>query len=226
MTCAQGRRLPSGPMHEPRDPSTAAEYSLPGRAGRALAGDADFVDVRALAERHGWDPDGLITALGEATADGSIVVCEGVIERLDSFVAVVEELVRLAREQRVTVLLAVPNDAAAPGTDNAASTWTEGAVLELRHLLPAEHRLWHVVSLRGAALVDPRSDESARTLNAEAVVDGRSAASFLLTFGPRASEVSPLVVLQAADLAAERAHARAVAAELTVLRARAAASAP
>ena len=206
---------------ETTGPGAAIERTLVRRAAGALAGDGEIVDAAALA---GDPPDAaaLIGALRERLAEGSVVVCAGVLERLADFIGVVEALVAVASERRATVLLAVDDDAAG---GERRSSWSEGAVAELRGLLPADHVALHLLALRGAALV-PAGDAAA--IDVTASVDGRGATpvGFVLAFGPRAASLAAVADVAAADVSAERAHARALAAELEVLRARVAALDP
>jgi len=150
----------------------------------------------------------------------------GVLERLASFVGVVEALVALASERQATVVLAVANDAVTNATAGERhSVWGEGAVAELRGLLPADHVGLHLLALRGAALVPAGA---AAEVGVSVSVDARATvpAGFVLAFGPRAQRLQATAAVAAADLSAERTHERARTAELEVLRARLAALDP
>jgi hypothetical protein len=197
-------------------PSARQERSLLDGVLAALAGDEPVVDAAALA---GDPPDAraLTAALRERVGDGAVVACVGLLERLPDFLGVVETLVALAGERRATVVIAVPNHAF--GADGARSAWGEGAVTELRQLLPAGHVVFHELALRGAALV-PAGESAGLPL--DAVIDLRAAApaAFVLGFGPRSGALAPAATVAAAALGAERAHERARTAELEVLRAR------
>jgi hypothetical protein len=198
-------------------PSAAVERAQLTRAAAAIAGDGEVVDVAALA---GDQPDTstLVAALRDRVSPGATVLCAGVLERLGAFVAVVEALVALAAEREATVVLAVPNHAYTDA-DTDASAWGEGAVSELRRLVPTEHVVWHQVALRGTALV-PAGEEAALTASLE--VDARRAVpvGFVLAFGPSAARLRPDAAVGPADLRAELARQRALTAELEVLRAR------
>ena len=206
-------------------PATSLERVLVDRAVGALADGRAPLDAAALA---GDPPDGdaLVAALREQAQDGSVIAVAGVLERLASFIGVVEALVALAVERQATVVLAVANDAV---TDAAAgerrSAWGEGAVAELRGLLPADHVALHVLALRGAALVPA---DAAVEVGVSVDADARAAvpAAFVLAFGPRAQRLQATAAVATADLSAERAHERARTAELEVLRARLAAVDP
>jgi hypothetical protein len=207
---------------ETTGPAAAIERALVERAVTALADGDEALDAAALA---GDPPDGgaLVAALRERTAEGAVIGCVGVLERLESFAGVVHTLVALAAERQATVVLALPNEAA--GSDGAAggrrSVWSKGAVAELRGLLPEDHVAFDVVALRGAALV-PASGSAELTAEVE-TGPGAAPAAFVLAFGPRAPRLAAATAIAAADLSAERAHERARTAELEVLRARIAA---
>jgi hypothetical protein len=214
------------PAHEEASsPATAPERVLVARVAGDLAGDAALLDAAALA---GDAPDAgaLVAALREQVQEGSVVACAGLLERLPDFIDVVEALVALAAERQATVVLTVPNDAVVdPAAGARHSAWSEGAVAELRGLLPADHVGFHLLALRGAALVPiGAADEVDVTVDA----DGRATvpAAFVLAFGPRAQRLQTTAAVGAADLSAERAHERARTAELEVLRARLAALDP
>jgi hypothetical protein len=214
------------PAHEEASsPATALERVLVARIAGDLADDAALLDAAALA---GDAPDAgaLVAALREQVQEGSVVACAGLLERLPDFIGVVEALVVLAAERQATVILTVPNDAVAgAAAGERHSAWSEGAVAELRGLLPADHLGFHLLALRGAALVP---FDTAAEVEVTVDVDGRAtvAAAFVLAFGPRARRLQAAAAVAAADLSAERAHERARTAELEVLRARLAALDP
>jgi hypothetical protein len=208
--------MPAG--EQTPSPSATRERALVGRVARELAGDDGVIDVAALA---GDDPDASAVAavLHEHAAEGAVIACVGVLERLADFVAVVEALVALSTERAATVVLTVPNEAYSPRSSaDRRSAWGEGAVSELRRLLPADHVVFHEVALRGAALV--AEGESAQ-LPATVEIDPRATApvAFVLAFGPRAARLAARADVVAADVRAEREHERALTAELEVLRA-------
>jgi hypothetical protein len=203
-------------MPETVDPSSAVERSLVERVAGALADDGRLLDAAALA---GEPPDAaaLVAALRERADEGAVVACVGVLERIGDFVGVVEALVTLVRERGVTVVLAVPNHEVAG--EQRASTWSEGAVVELRGLLPTDHVAYQVLALRGAALV-PADDGAQLTVTVDADPHAGAPTTFVLAFGPRAPRVAAAAQVAVADLGAERAYDRARTAELEVLRAR------
>jgi hypothetical protein len=198
--------------------SAALDRAQLARVASAIAGDGEVVDAAALAGETP-DPGALVAALRDAVSPRATVLCAGVLERLSSFVTVVEALVAIAAEREATVVLAVPNQAFAGDAHGTASAWGEGAVSELRGLLPPEHVLWHQVALRGAALVSAGDGAS---LTAHLEVDARRAVpvTFVLAFGPNAAGLRAAATVVPADLSAELARQRALTAELEVLRAR------
>jgi hypothetical protein len=189
---------------------------------RDLAGDAAVVDVAALAGDRP-DPSALVAAVREQVGEGAVVACVGVLERLSEFGELVEALVSLARERGATVVLAVPNHAFA--AQDHASAWGEGAVAELRRLLPSDHVLFHEVAVSGAALV-PEGDAAHLTTSID--IDPRTTApvAYVLAFGPNAARLSSGVRVAGADVRAERERERAIRAELEVLRAVAGSGSP
>jgi hypothetical protein len=207
---------------ETTTPATALERLLVDRAAGALADGRQPLDAATLA----GDPpnsERLVTALREQAQEGSVIACVGVLERLPSFAGVVHALVALATERQVTVLLALPNDAAVDAAaGDRRSVWGEGAVAELRGLLPPDHVGFHLLSLRGAALV-PAGGAGGLRVDVEAAAGTDAPAGFVLAFGPRAQRLEAAAAVAAADLSVERAHERARTAELEVLRARVAA---
>ncbi len=202
-------------------PSAALERAQLARVAAAVAGAGEVVDVSALTA-DAPAPAALVAALRDRVSPGATVLCAGVLERLAEFVSIVEALVALAAEREATVLLVVPNHAVA-GEAERASVWGEGAISELRGLLPADHVLWHQLPLRGAVLV-PEGEEA--SLTAQLEVDGRPAApvNFVLAFGANAPRLRPDAAVDPANLSAELARRRALTAELEVLRARVAES--
>ena len=200
----------------------ALERAIVDRVVGALAADRAPLDAASLAGDPP-DADALVAALREQAQEGSVIACVGVLERLSGFAGVVHALVALATERQATVVLALPNDAA---VDAAAgprrSVWGEGAVAELRGLLPADHVAFNLVALRGAVLV-PAGGAHALSVDVDTEVPARAPAAFVLAFGPRAQRLQSTSEVAAADLSAERAHERARTAELEVLRARVAA---
>jgi hypothetical protein len=211
------------PLHEQSSgPATAFERVLVDRVVSALAGTHVPLDAAALAGDPP-DADALVAALREQTQEGSVIACVGVLERLASFAGVVQALVAAAAaERQATVIVALPNDAVAGvAAGERRSVWGEGAVAELRGLLPHDHSAFHLLALRGAALV-PVGAEVGVDVHVEAT-GAVAPAGFVLAFGPRAQQLHASAAVAAADLTAERAYERERTAELEVLRARLAA---
>jgi hypothetical protein len=207
---------------ETTGPAGALERAIVERAVRTLAGERAPLDAAALAGDPP-DADALVSALREQAQEGSVIACVGVLERLSSFARVVHTLVALAAEHQATVVLALPNDAAEANASGARrSVWGEGAVAELRGLLPSDHVAFDLLALRGAALV-PAGGAVELSVGVEADARAAAPAGFVLAFGPRAQRLQSAAAVVAADLTAERAHERARTAELEVLRARLAA---
>jgi hypothetical protein len=207
------------PLHEEASsPATVSERVLVDRVVGALAGTHVPLDAAALAGEPP-DADALVAALGDQVQEGSVIACVGVLERLAGFAGVVHALVAAAAERQATVIVALPNDAVAGvAAGERRSVWGEGAVAELRGLLPRDHAAFHLLALRGAALV-PVGAEVGVDVHVEAT-RAVAPAGFVLAFGPRAQQLHAAATVVAADLTAERAHERAHTAELEVLRAR------
>ena len=211
--------MPRMPLHEDASgPATASERVLVDRVVGALAGSQVPLDAAALAGDPP-DADALVAALREHAHEGSVIACVGVLERLAGFAGVVHALVALAAERQATIVLALPNDAVADvAAGERHSVWGEGAVAELRGLLPHDHVAFRLLALRGAALV-PVGTEVGVDVHVEAT-RAVAPAGFILAFGPRAHQLQAAAAVVAADLTAERAYVRARTAELEVLRAR------
>ena len=107
-------------------------------------------------------------------------------------------------------------DGRSPST--GATMWTDGAVAELRGLLPSDHVLFNELALRGAALVPEGSRD--HELGVTVPIDARSTTpvGFVLAFGPRVAELGARAGVGLADVDGERAFERARSAELEVLR--------
>lgn len=130
------------------------------------------------------------------------VTCFEAIEHLASFVPLVALLVELAEQADCTVVLSVPNDAFwAIENPHHATTWGEGAVAELRSLLPADHVVAHQVALQGSALV--RAGATAEEVASVAIGDGVPT-HVLLAFGPGAESLAAGPRVVQADLSGQR----------------------
>jgi hypothetical protein len=175
------------------------------RAVRAL--DPEPVLLR------GTDPAALAAQVA-AAPPGAMVGALGVLDLLDHLAPLLDAL-RAAADAGATVVLTVPNT---PYT-GIGRAWSEGAVEELRSLLPAGHRLLHAVPLAGAALVEPGEEAAFAGLEAR-VRAGAVGSTAVLVFGPRAGELATTAAVASADLAAERAERRRREADTAVLTAR------
>ncbi|HEV7772190.1 MAG TPA: hypothetical protein VGO48_02740 [Conexibacter sp.] len=141
--------------------------------------------------------------LTAAAADGRrCVTCFETIEHLTTFVPLVELLVELAEQHDTSVVASVPNDAFwAIENPHHVTTWGEGAVDELRSLLPTGHVVAHQVALQGSALA--RTGETTEEVASVRIDDG-VASHFLLAFGPGAEQLATAPRVVQADLAEQR----------------------
>lgn len=190
--------------------------------GRPYAGTAILVDVdegaieqaRMTVEADALvaltadlaDPAGIervrAELLGAAPEGRRCVTCFETIEHLPSFVPLVELLIELATEHDTSVVVSVPNDAFwSVDNPHHRTTWGEGAVEELRSLLPAGHVVAQQVALQGSALARPGApaDEVA-SVRIEADVPTH----VLLAFGPGADALAAAPRVVQADLSEQR----------------------
>jgi SAM-dependent methyltransferase len=153
-------------------------------------------------------------ALGDAEA---VVTCFQTLAHLEDFVPCVDLLVGLV--DQCSVVLSVPNDAFWP-VDNPfhRTMWGEGAIDELRRLLPGDHVVLDQVPLAGSAIAGPAEVELA--LGSAHVTADRVPSDFVLAFGTRAGELAPVTATRPFDSVAQRRHERARDSELAVLAAR------
>jgi hypothetical protein len=200
---------------ETANPSAARERALVTRVVAELAGEDPVLDLGALARER--PQAALILAAVRAHERAPVIACTGVLERLADFVDVVEALVATAAEHDATVVLDVPNHTAVEA-GATPSVWGDGALEELRGLLPADHVVLHEVALRGAALV-PQGGRVELPLVVAVDAEDAVPVAFVVAFGPRAARLLPAADVAPAGLLAERAYERARTAELEVLRA-------
>jgi hypothetical protein len=155
-------------------------------------------------------------ALLAAAPDGRrSVTCFEVIEHLATFVPLVELLVELAGRHGTSVVVSVPNDAFwAIENPHHVTTWGEGAVEELRSLLPSDHVFAHQVALQGSACV--RVGETTDEVASIRVGDGVPT-HFLLAFGPGAEGLATAPRVVQADLAEQRRWERQRESDLRVM---------
>ena len=192
-----------------------------------------WVDVRATGGPAAGDPAPVgatvitgdfateeeLAAVREAAGEGAVITVFDTLEHLTSFVGLVELLDELAEDRGATVVLGVPNDAVADGSDGGRpKTWGEGAFAELASALPAEHTVWHQLAVRGTATV--QAGREGLNEGVVALAGDVAPVAFLAAFGPRARDLRPDVSLVQANPGAERAARRALEGELEYLRAR------
>jgi hypothetical protein len=156
---------------------------------------------------------GALAAQAHAAPDDAVVGALGVLDLLDHPAPLLDAL-RAAAARGATVVLSVPNT---PYT-GVGRAWGEGAVEELRALLPAGHRELRVMPVAGAALV-AAGETNAFALDLE-VDPGAVPSTAVLAFGPRAAELAGAAHVAPADLAAERAERRRLQADNAFLLAR------
>jgi hypothetical protein len=156
---------------------------------------ADLTDPAALAQVRAQ----LLAATPDARR---CVTCFETLEHLSSFVPLVELLVELAEQGDASVVASVPNDAFwAIENPHHATTWGEGAVEELRSLLPADHVLAQQVALQGSALA--RAGDELEEV-ASVRIAGGVPTHFVLAFGPDAALLATAPRVVQADLAEQR----------------------
>jgi SAM-dependent methyltransferase len=154
-----------------------------------LAAPADLERVRAQ-------------VVEAAAAGRRCITCFETIEHLADFAPLVALLVELARQADCTVVLSVPNDAFwAIENPHHATAWGEGAIAELRSLLPDDHVAAHQVALQGSALL--RAGEATNEVASVSLADGVPT-HFVLAFGPGAEALAAGPRVVQADLAEQR----------------------
>lgn len=155
------------------------------------------------------DPAGIElvrTRLAELPAEGRCITCFEAIEHLPDFAPLIALLTELA-DNGCTVVLSVPNEAFwAIENPHHPTSWGEGAVAELRSLLPAGHRLLHQLPLHGSALVG--EDAAVEEVASVAIAGERVPSHFLIAFGVGAELVAAGPRVAPADLAAQRSWQR------------------
>ncbi|MDO8184072.1 methyltransferase domain-containing protein [Conexibacter sp. JD483] len=136
------------------------------------------------------DGDALATLRSTLAGDEPLVItCFETIEHLSDFAPLVTLLTELAARPATTVLLSVPNDDFwAIENPHHATLWGEGALSELRSLLPAGHVALRQVALQGTALLP--LDGEARASASVALAPG-VASHLLLAFGAEAAKLGP-----------------------------------
>lgn len=175
------------------------------------------VDARAVEADLG-DPEGVAVArealaeLGDAT-----ITCFGALDRLRTFVPLLDLLGELAERHGATVILDVPNDAFA-GRRAGQMVWGERAFDELRRLLPGEPVLARQIPLAGSAVV-VGDGESELTLPAVAP-SGEPPSHLIAAFGPRAHQLTSAALARPLDRREPQRRERQLAADVAYLEAR------
>jgi hypothetical protein len=195
--------------------------SAPGAAGltlppRVVLVDDDDTALRAAKEAVGDPAETLRADLGEARdleavraavsgVDGLLVTCFGTLDRVRSFVALVDLLGELA-EGGATVVLDVPDDAFA-GRAGGPRIWGLSAFEELRRLLPSEPVMARQIALAGSAVVP--AGEEREALDLAPVTPGDQVATHLIAaFGPNAGGLVATAHAEPADRAEARRRSR------------------
>jgi SAM-dependent methyltransferase len=185
------------------------------------------IDDAALAEAQRALPGAQTVRADLASADGvrevraivgdakAVVTCFETLPQLSDFAPCVELLIAL--QTHCTVILSVPNDAFW-SIDDSPTIWGQGAVEELRRVLPDDHVALDQVALAASAIVSTGSIELA--LDRARVETDRVPSHYVLAFGPRARQLSPLGVAATIDADAQRRRDRERDAELAILAAR------
>ena len=177
------------------EPDAAAQAVAELGAARAETLTADLSDETDLATLR----ELLLRADG-----GGVISCFEVVEHLRTFVPLLELLIDLAGEHDYTTVLSVPNDAFGTIENPYHLTmWGEGALEELRRMLPRDHVAAAQVPVSGSAFVIDGSagDNSALTV---AQRPSPVASHFIVAFGPRAAELRGVAAAEMTDLEGQR----------------------
>jgi hypothetical protein len=191
---ALAETFPEGVLIADADEDALAE------AGERLATAAP-VAVRAdLATEAGVGA--VAGAFAGLPAGPRCVTCFEVVEHLSSFTPLIEWLTRIAAAGEATVVLSVPNDVHS-GVENPyhLTRWGEGAVAELRGLLPRDHLAAAQIPLSGSGIaIDPP-----QALGLEvALGEQRVPSHFILAFGPQTALLESVARVAETDLDAWR----------------------
>ena len=148
------------------------------RAGETVPVAADLTDREQLARVR----EAILAGEGPRT-----VTCFEVIERLTTFVPLVELLSELAEGGEATVLLSVANDEFwAIENPFHATTWGGGSFAELRSMLPGGTVVARQVALQGSAIVPEGRDGEKVTIPIQPDASGADPTHFLAAMGPQA----------------------------------------
>lgn len=206
-------RLPGQVMLVDADEHAAAGARAALGLARASTSVADLTDLTAL-DRIGAELAGVE---GER-----VVTCFEVVEHLRTFVPLVEWMRDLATRDCATFVLSVPNDAFwAVQNPYHASCWGEGALEELRRLLPAACTMLCQVALAGSAVTrwDPATSAASPAQHSLGVAtggEGAIATHFIAAFGARHAELWEGALAVQSDLLAQRQWERQREANLAV----------
>lgn len=191
-----------------REQAIADRAAAAVQARETVALAADLSDPAALGRvREALATPAPTSARAGRAAAGSgeslLVTCFETIEHLANFAPLVALLVELAAQPATTVLLSVPNDAFwSVDNPHHQTTWGEGAVEELRTLLPADHLVLHQVALQGSAIVVAGTSAEA---TAAVAVAPAVPSHVLLAFGASAGQLGgPATRVVQADVEAQR----------------------
>jgi 2-polyprenyl-3-methyl-5-hydroxy-6-metoxy-1,4-benzoquinol methylase len=161
-------------------------------------------------------PDGLARLREHVGGeDGTVITCFEVIEHLESFVPLITMLTELVEGGSATAVLSVPNDAFwNMRNPYHLAKWGEGAMAELRSVLPADHVLLHQVALSGSAVLGADAEE-----RYDVPVQARATGEpthFIVAMGPQAGRVQPGAQVAQVDTVAQRSWERQREAHLAV----------
>jgi NAD(P)-dependent dehydrogenase (short-subunit alcohol dehydrogenase family) len=161
-------------------------------------------------------PDGLARVREHvAGEEGTVITCFEVIEHLESFVPLVTMLCELVEGGGTTVVMSVPNDAFwNMRNPYHLAKWGEGAMAELRSVLPADHVVLHQVALSGSAVL-PADAEERYEVPVQARATGEPS-HFIVAMGTQAPRVQPGAQVAQVDTVAQRSWERQREAHLAV----------
>ena len=183
-----------------RDAEAAAAAARRIPAGSAVPLEADLTSGADLARVR----DSLLEVEGER-----VVTCFETLERLETFVPLLELLTALVADHATTIVLSVPDDEAGPVDGPRGSVWSRGAFEELRRALPGEVVAARQATLAGSVVAPVDADGRAPVeLALVAELDDRARTSLLVAAGPAAPRLAPVAAVDAVDAVAERAALR------------------
>jgi SAM-dependent methyltransferase len=181
-------------------------------AARSELGVADAVSLAAdLASRDG------LARVREHVAgeEGTLITCFEVVEHLESFAELVTMLCELVEGGGTTVVMSVPNDAFwNMRNPYHLAAWGEGAMAELRSVLPPGHVVLHQVALSGSAVL-PADAEERFDVQMQARAAGEPT-HFIVAMGQHAERVQPGAQVAQVDTVAQRSWERQREAHLAV----------